>query len=57
MKDKDLNLGILPEDKGLGVKWNIQEDTFGFSIKIHDKPAARHGLLAALSSVYDPLGL
>ena len=56
VKDKDLNLGILPEDKALGVKWNIQEDTLGFIIKMGDKPTTRCGLLAALSSVYDPLG-
>ena len=30
VKDKALNLGILSEDKVLGVKWNIQED-----IEIH----------------------
>ena len=57
MKGKDLNLGILHEDKELGVKWNIQEDTLEFIIKKDDKPATRRGLLAALSSVYDPLGL
>ena len=27
VKDKNLNLGILPEDKALEVKWNLQEDT------------------------------
>ena len=57
MKDKDLNLGILHEDKAIGVKWNIQEDTLGFIIKKDHKSATRRGLLAALSSVYDPLGL
>ena len=57
VKDKHLNLGILPEDKALRVKWNIQEDTLGFIIKMDHKPATRRGLLAALSSVYDPLGL
>ena len=57
MKDKDLNLGILPEDKALRLKWNIQEDTLGFIIKMDGKPASRRGLLAALSSVYEPLGL
>ena len=41
VKDKDLNLGILPEDKALGVKWNIQENTLGFIIKMYDKPATR----------------
>ena len=57
VKDKDLNLGILPEDKALGVKWNIQEDTVGFIIKIDGKPATRRGLLPALSSIYGPLDL
>ena len=57
VKDKDLNLGILPEDKALGLKRNIQEDTLGFIIKMDDKSTTRRGLLAVLSSVYDPLGL
>ena len=52
-----MNFGILSEDKALGVKWNIQEDTLGFIIKMDDKPATRRGLLAALSSLYDRLGL
>ena len=57
VKDKDLNLGIVPEDKSLGVKWNTQEDTLGFIIKMDDTSATRRGLLAAFSSVYDPLAL
>ena len=39
-KDKDLNLGILPEGIALGVNWkhwNIQEDTLGFIIKMDEK--------------------
>ena len=39
MKDKDLNLGILAEDKALGVMWNIQEDILRFIIKMDEKPA------------------
>ena len=39
VKDKDLNLVVLPEDKALGVKRNIQEDTLRFIIKMDDKPA------------------
>ena len=31
--------------------------TLGFIIKMDDKPATRRELLAALSSIYDPLGL
>ena len=57
VKDKDLNLGTLPDEKALGVQWNISEDTMGFIIKMDDKPAIQHGLPTALSKVYDPLGL
>ena len=34
VQGKDLNLGILPEDKPLGVKWNIQEDTLSIAMFI-----------------------
>ena len=57
VKDKDLAIGVLTEDKALLVRWNIGEDTLGIQIKLSDKPVTRRGLLAALSSVYDPLGL
>ena len=56
VKDKDLQIGTLPEDKALGVKWNIQDDTLGFTIKMSKKATTRRGLLSDLSSVYDPLG-
>ena len=57
IKDKELALGCLPEDKALGVKWNTKKDTLGFTIKFVEKPSTRRGLLSMLSSVYDPLGL
>ena len=57
VKDKDLAIGVLAEDKALSVSWNVGEDTLGFQIKMSDKPVTRRGLLAVLSSVYDPLGL
>ena len=57
-KDKDLNLGILPEDIALGVNWkhwNIQEDTLGFIIKMDEKLTT--WFQAALRSIYNSLGL
>ena len=41
----------------MGVKWDFQNDTLGFYIKLVDKPLTRCGLLSTLSSVYDPLAL
>ena len=51
VKDEELALGCLPEDKALGVKWNTQKDKFGFTIKLVEKPSTRRGLLSMLSSV------
>ena len=34
-----------------------KDDTLGFIVKMNNKPATRQGLLAALGSIYDPLGL
>ena len=56
-KDKDLKLWNLTDDKALGVIWNVKDDTLGFIIKMNNKSATGLGLLAALSSMYDPLGL
>ena len=58
MKDKDLKLRNLTDDKALGgVKWNVKDDTLGFIAKMNNKPATRRGLLAGLTNIYDPLGL
>ena len=57
LKTKIWLLGVVAEDKALGVRWNIEEDNLGFQIKISDKRVTRRGLREALSKVYDPLGL
>ena len=57
VEDKDLAIGVLAEDKALGLRWDVGKDTLGFQIKTSDKPVTRRGLLAALSSVYNPAGL
>ena len=57
VENEELALGYLPEDKALGVKWNTEKDTLRFTIKLVEKPSARHGLLSLLSSVYNSLWL
>ena len=57
VSDEALTFGKLPEDKALGVKWNIIKDTLGFHTKMVENPSTRRGLLLLLSSIYDPLGL
>ena len=55
VKDKDLS-GDLPNDKALGICWNIEKDTFSFKINLDRKPITKRGLLSMISSIYDPLG-
>ena len=55
VKDKDLS-GDLPNDKALGICWNIEKDTFSFKINLDRKPITKSGLLSMISSIYFPLG-
>ena len=53
---KGLLLDQLPIERALGVRWDVESDTFGFKISVKDRPATRRGILSVVSSVYDPLG-
>ncbi|XP_028406789.1 uncharacterized protein LOC114529231 [Dendronephthya gigantea] len=55
---KGLNLGQdkLPIERALGMSWCIESDTLQFRIQLKDQPCTRRGILATISSVYDPLG-
>ena len=57
VKDQDLLTGKVPEERALGVLYNTDNDTIFFHTNIMDKLLTRRGLLAVLSSIYDPLGL
>ena len=56
VKNQDLLTGKVPEKKTLGVLWNTDNDTLCFNTNIMNIPLTRGGLLAMLSSLYDPLG-
>ena len=53
---KNLLLDQLPIERALGVRWDVESDTFGFKITVKERPATRRGILFVVSSVYDPLG-
>ena len=57
VKDLDLDHGILPVERALGVRWCVQSDTFKYSITVQDRPLTRRGILSTVSSFYDPLGI
>ena len=54
---EELTFHKLPQDKALGVKWNISKDTLVFQINMVVNPSTRHESLSMLSSIYDSLGL
>ena len=43
--------------KALGVVWNVPADTFIFRSTDDDTPVTKRGILSAVSSVFDPLGM
>ena len=56
IKDVDLSIQSLPIERALGVSWCVETDSFCFRIVLRDTPLTRRGILASVSSVYDPLG-
>lgn len=57
IKELDLSRDILPIEGALGVQWCVQSDALQFRVVLKDKPLTRRGILASISSIYDPLGL
>nr|XP_039254086.1 uncharacterized protein LOC120331115 [Styela clava] len=57
--DTASSVNLEPEkiDRVLGIKWNIQEDCFGFDVNVKSKPATKRGILSVLSSIFDPMGI
>ena len=57
IRNELLTFGNLPDEMALEVKWDTQNVTLGFYMKLADKLFTRCDLLSTLSSVCDPLGL
>ena len=43
-------------DRALGVLWCTKDDTLSLQFDASEKPSTRRGVLATISSIYDPLG-
>lgn len=56
VKDLDLDKDKLPIERALGMRWDIESDTFFFSITPKQPSVTRRSILSVLNSVYDPLG-
>ena len=57
VKQLDLDHADLPNERALGMIWDVENDTFQTSVSIQDRPLTKRGVLSVLSSVYDPMGI
>ncbi|TWW53666.1 hypothetical protein D4764_0186590 [Takifugu flavidus] len=57
VKTLDFEQESLAMERALGVLWCIRADQFKFHVNIQQRPLTRRGILAMMSSVYDPLGM
>jgi hypothetical protein len=46
----------LPEQRRLGIAWNIEDDTYIFRVNKSPKPFTRRGVLSVINSLFDPIG-
>ena len=56
----DLAKDALPAERALGIHWDVENDSFGFSVdigRLSALPHTRRGVLSAIASIYDPLGV
>lgn len=53
----DLDLDRLPIERTLGYLWNCQHDTLVFQFKELEAADTKRAILAAVSSIFDPVGL
>ena len=56
LRDLDPSRDPLPQQRSLGVVWNLEKDAFTFQVLLPEKPFTRRGVLAVVNSIYDPLG-
>ena len=57
---KDFDEGALPVERALGVKFNVDKDSFVFRVsplKVGEKVKTRRQVLSLVASTYDPVGL
>lgn len=56
IQNLDLSVDDLPDQRSLGVRWNIMSDSFTFHVPEIEKPYTRRGVLSTVNSLFDPSG-
>ncbi|XP_067933081.1 uncharacterized protein [Watersipora subatra] len=57
VKSIDLFTDKLPNERTLGLEWDVNTDEFHFTNNVQAKDATKRGLLSSVAQIYDPLGL
>ena len=57
LRELDLTSECLPNQRSLGVVWDMECDNLKLSVNVPNKALTRRGLLAVIGSLYDPLGM
>lgn len=57
VKNLDLDREKLPNQRALGLYWDIERDTFSFRVTVKSRTPTRRSIPSTVSAVYDPLGL
>ncbi|XP_062581093.1 uncharacterized protein LOC134242906 [Saccostrea cucullata] len=52
----DIMQDNLPEQRSLGIAWNIETDKFIFRVNKEPRPYTRRGVLSVINSFFDPIG-
>ena len=56
LKSSRIDVENTPVERALGMMWSIEDDEFGYKIKMKERPPTRRGILSTVNSVFDPLG-
>ena len=56
LKDLDLSIDTLPVQRSLGMRWDLNADSFFFEVAEDLKPFTKRGVLSTVNSLFDPLG-
>ena len=51
-----MNLDDKQEQRALGIRWDVETDSFSFKLDIPEVTMMKRGILKVTSTIFDPLG-